>query len=311
MALEALTNLNTYPNALGGMLVVNWTYPTTVTDDDIVIILRKRGSAVLDSEIDDYFDGTLTGDIHVLSAIPPENDITDYLHLEDGITYHYAALLAQHNPDGWIDRTPTADAVRCTGVPEERFTVQMLDVKQFVYDVLEDVVLPRLGLVKDKDVKLSLEMTDYIGTFPTIVVSRENILPHQEYLGRFIEEEAQAIMVEGEMEREYHEVFGSMKGQVIRVMWTSRTNKIRDKITMGMLALEYRMHQEFLNRGAEHGFINSEIIFAGDGDMWDQNEAIHSASFTVTVLHEIRNSVPRYNDSEILGTSSEVEVESE
>ena len=123
----------------GGILFLEWTFPTVLPTAWKLFIFKKQGSAVTDQQIEDYFSNNPTPEqlsqlgIFVYNNLPAKTTFTslkDFV-VENSKAYYYRALIRD------VTANNNSTILDANGTPESSIYIRVIDAKDIIAKTLE------------------------------------------------------------------------------------------------------------------------------------------------------------------------------
>ena len=246
----------------GGILLLDWTYPTVLPTTWKLYIFKKQGSAVSSQQITDYFAGSLTATqikqlgIFVYDNLPAS---ATFLNLKDfvvdnGKVYYYKALIRDTTTNE--NSTISED----NGTPESSIYMRVIDAKDIIAKALEKTLQatkttrgyhPEL----EKDIRVFKSHGERESQDNFFVVSRVSGQNINRTLSDIIAE-LQANMVRGQVDYD-----------VLQVEWICMAvSERRDKYTLIMRAMRPIFHH-FVMQYGDGAILSVETVIIGDSEI--------------------------------------------
>jgi len=247
---SALTNLLAIAHPLGNEVELSWTLPTTLPDGWNLIVFRKEGSDITQTEINNYFAGSINDDL-IISLIsgtdyPDITGISDYA-VDNLTTYYYRSVLQDTSDDAVSAATTAGVSV----TPTKTVGTQIIDAKALILENVERV-MKSYGMEREKHYQLAREYGMPEMRAPILYVTRVGGHVLNQFIGYFRE-------IKADMKNAY----GEIEMDNIQVVWEDPNAIRRDTITN-----IFRENKEFFRQYLMHpnggGMTNVEIMIEGD-----------------------------------------------
>jgi hypothetical protein len=246
----------------GGILFLDWTYPTVLPTAWKLFVFKKQGSAVTDQQIADYFAGSLTATqlqqlgIFVYNNLPAS---VNFLSLKDFVvenanTYYYKALIR--------DTTANANSTiaEASGTPESAIYMRVVDAKDIIAKAVEKTLQTAKTISGyhpqiEKDIRVFKSHGERQAQDNFFVVNRVSGQNINRTMSNIIAELADAKLL------------GQIDYDVLQVEWICvGVGERRDKYTLIMRGMR-TIFEHFVMQFGDGAIGKVETIMVGDSEI--------------------------------------------
>ena len=281
-----LTSPYIYARGLGNELVISWAYPTTATENWVVLLFK--GTRALTTAEATAFTTTPSRPVPtgftVYETYYPETIVSDF-DVINGTAYYYTLLTAikLSNTSSYSEFSDPSSLVIVHATPATAFNIITFDGVSLLMNYYENVILPYLHLVKDKDILLRRSNSPFADGMPVIAISRGNETDYANYIGNFIEE-CKADDGTGVYD---WETSGNIRSLIITVRFSSKDYNQRESMYLVINALQAKILHDLGGIGRKQGVIDVSCEYQGDFETNDNDITYFGGTFNYFIIYEI------------------------